>query len=265
MDALNPTFSSQDGVLFSKNLETLIQCPGGKAGGYTIPDSVTSIRSLAFLGCTGLISIMIPNSVTSFEYGTFSGCTGLTSVTIPNNVTSIGDWAFSDCTRLTSITIPHSVTSIEYGTFSGCTGLTSITIPNNVTSIGDWAFSDCTSLTAVHFQGNAPVNSTGTEFAGADQVIVYYLPGSTGWGTSYGGRPTALWIPLSLGEPPLTTSSPLKLLTRSPAPATVRVQRSADLRDWEDWRTVSRDQGPGELHDPDVSTTPYRFYRLVEN
>ena len=211
-----------------------------------------------------------------FNYETNNGAITVTGYTGPGGevdipdtieglpVTTIGRNAFSGSTRLTSITIPNNVTSIGDWAFSDCTGLTSITIPNNVTSIGDWAFSDCTSLTAVHFQGNAPVNSTGTEFAGADQVIVYYLPGSMGWGTSYGGRPTALWIPLTLGGPPLTTFSPLKLLTRSPAPATLRVQRSANLRDWEDWRTVSRDQGPGELHDPDASTTPYRFYRLVE-
>ena len=28
-----------------------------------------------------------------------------------------------------------------------------------------------------------------------DSATVYYLPGTTGWGTTYGGRPTALWRP----------------------------------------------------------------------
>ena len=43
MDALNSVYSSVDGVLFDKSQTTLIQCPGGKAGSYTIPNSVTSI------------------------------------------------------------------------------------------------------------------------------------------------------------------------------------------------------------------------------
>ncbi len=36
-----------------------------------IPNSVTSIGSLAFDGCTGLTNITIPNSVTSIDYGAF--------------------------------------------------------------------------------------------------------------------------------------------------------------------------------------------------
>jgi len=52
--------------------------------------------------------------------------------------------------------------------------------------------------------------------------------------------------------------------THSPAPATVRVQRSVNLVDWEDWQTVSKDEGPSELQDSEAGTTPYRFYRGVE-
>ena len=114
-----------------------------------IPNSVTSIGSFAFSGCTGLTSITIPNSVTSIGEGAFYYCTGLMSITIGNSVTGIGDWAFSYCPNLTSITIPNSVTSIGSFAFSGCTGLTSITLPNSVTGIGEQAFDDCRNLTKI--------------------------------------------------------------------------------------------------------------------
>ena len=113
-----------------------------------IPDSVTNIGSYAFSGCTGLTSVVIPDSVTSIESGAFYGCSRLPSFTIPNGVTSIGSSTFSGCTGLTSVVIPGSVTSIEANAFSNCSGLVSITIGDGVTSIGNYAFSGCTSLTS---------------------------------------------------------------------------------------------------------------------
>ena len=98
-----------------------------------IPNSVTSIGSGAFSGCTGLTSVIIPNSVTSIEEGAFSGCTGLTSITIPNSVTSIGWAAFSGCTGLTSVLIGNnSELSMDDATFFGYANLTQVTCYANV-------------------------------------------------------------------------------------------------------------------------------------
>ena len=148
VDSSNPNYCSYDNILFTKDKSELIQCPGGRSGDYTIPNSVTSIGNYAFEGCRSLTSITIPNSVTSIGWCAFSGCTSLTSITIPNSVTSIGDSAFS-CCSLTFIAIPNSVTSIADHAFSSCASLTSITIPNSVTSIGECAFLYCESLTSI--------------------------------------------------------------------------------------------------------------------
>jgi len=80
VDTNNPAYSSLDGVLFDKNQTTLVECPAGMVGSYTIPNTVTTIWVRAFFGCSGL-----------------------TSVTIGNSVTSIGSLGFYDCTRLTSV------------------------------------------------------------------------------------------------------------------------------------------------------------------
>jgi len=228
VNALNSTYSSVAGVLFNKSQTTLVEYPGGKAGSYTIPTSVTSIGSGAFQNCTSLTNVTIPTSVTSIRDYAFSGCTSLTAITvdvlnsvyssvagvlfnksqttlveypggkagsytIPNSVTSIGSGAFAYCTSLTSVTIGNSVTSIGSSAFYN-TSLTSITIGNSVTNIGSGAFASCTSLTGVYFQGIAP--SLGfSVFSGANNATVYYLPGTTGWGSTFGGRPTVLWLP----------------------------------------------------------------------
>ena len=145
---------------------------------YTLPDSVTTIASSAFDGCSSLTSVTIPNSVTSIESHAFDGCKSLKEVTIPNSVTTIGYAAFRGCSSLkefkgkfvadngrclikdntfiayaaasgTTYTLPNSVTSIGYKAFCNCDSLTSITIPDSVTSIGQDAFWNCNSLTSI--------------------------------------------------------------------------------------------------------------------
>ena len=130
VDSNNTTYQSREGILYSKDGKQLIRCPSGKTGHVSIPDSVTSIGSVAF-----------------------AQCSRLTSVTIPEGVTSIGDHAFSRCSGLTSITIPDGVTCIGWETFYGCSSLTSINIPASVTSIGNGTFYGCDALTNVEFWG----------------------------------------------------------------------------------------------------------------
>jgi BspA type Leucine rich repeat region (6 copies) len=79
VDALNPSYSSVDGVLLTKNGTALIECPKGKAGCYTIPAGVTSIGGDAFFGCSNLTSITIPGSVTNIEARAFWYCSSLTN------------------------------------------------------------------------------------------------------------------------------------------------------------------------------------------
>ena len=83
----NQNFKSIDGVLFSKDGKTLLQFPTGKKEtNYTIPNSVESIGSRAFSGCTGLTSVTIPDSVTKIDNYAFEGCTSLKEVTIPREL-----------------------------------------------------------------------------------------------------------------------------------------------------------------------------------
>ena len=144
-------YSSDEGILYTKDKTEILQYPAGKKGNeYNIPSSVTTIGTNAFYRCTSLESINIPNSVTTIESVAFAGCTSLTSINMPDSVTTIGASAFSDCTSLISINIPDSVTTIEISTFSGCTSLTSINIPDSVIEIGHSAFYYCTSLTSIN-------------------------------------------------------------------------------------------------------------------
>src|SRR5439155_6308702 len=123
----------------------------------------------------------------------FAYCPSLSSVTIGNSVTTIGDDTFSHCSSLTNVTIGDSVTSIGSGAFAYCISLTNVTIPNSVISIGYVAFISA-GLTSIYFEGNAPTIDS-YAFTGENNATVYYLPGTTGWGPTFGGRPTSPWQP----------------------------------------------------------------------
>ena len=70
----NRYYVSVNGVLYNKDKTTIIRYPEGKKDkSYSILDSVTSIESDAFGGCTSLTSIVIPKSVTSISFWALLG------------------------------------------------------------------------------------------------------------------------------------------------------------------------------------------------
>jgi hypothetical protein len=160
----------------------------------TLGNHVTSIGREAFIHCTSLTNFTIPASVTSLDVGVFGG-SGLVSIDIPGSITSISYALFSGCTHLTSVRIHNSVTSVGYMAFNFCTSLTNITIPGSVTFIEQEAFRYCTNLKGVYCLGNAPAVSQFDVFNDVNNAIVYYLPGTSGWGPMLSTRPTALWLP----------------------------------------------------------------------
>ena len=177
--ASNDTFESVSGVLMNEKKDTIYQYPAGKAGTYTIPDTVKTIGAFAFSGCT-LERITIPASVTDIGDGAFSYCDSLTTFnagnsknyvadggvlftkdkkelvaypngkageeyTVPNNVGTISAYAFAG-SPLKSVTLPSSVRTIGAYAFTG-SALTEIELNQGANSVGQGAFEGCTALT----------------------------------------------------------------------------------------------------------------------
>lgn len=245
VDPLNPSYSSLDGVLFNRSQTTLIQYPGGQAGHYSVPNTVTVIGSDAF-----------------------ASCSSLTGITIPGSVTSIGSGAFVSCTSLGSVTIPNSVADIGSGAFNQCSNLTTATIGNSITKIPDNTFIDCNNLTGVYFCGNCPVAGMHI-FQGAENATVYRLPGTIGWGPTFADRPTAIWL---LPYPVILTSGPSFGVTTNrfgfiiswATNLSVVVSACDDVAN-PTWFSVSTNtliDGSTYFTDPDWTNYAARFYRV---
>lgn len=100
----NLTYSSIDGVLYSKDGKTLLMYPRGKANTeFTVPDEVTVIGEYAFKECGALESVTLGNNVNTIGKNAFYWCSGLKSITVPVSVTKIGSTAFFLCSKLESI------------------------------------------------------------------------------------------------------------------------------------------------------------------
>ena len=218
VDENNSVYKDIDGVLFSKDGSIIYNYPNGKTNTfYSIPDSVTSIDSWAFMHSCMLTNIVIGNSITEIENFSFSGCTSLTSITIGNSVTKIGGYAFERCYSLTDINIGNAVSVISYNAFEDCTSLAEIVIPNSVTFIANSAFKNCNSLRAVRFLNDTPP-TTGEdgifENCTADITIYHPIGAEANWGTYWQGYKTQPWgisesVILSNGSASIDPSSGL--------------------------------------------------------
>lgn len=150
-DNENANFKVDNSALYDKEETELISFHGNN--GYTMPESVTSIRPYAFAG------------------------SGVKKITVNKTITKIGNYAFADATQLSEIKFDEqgALTTLGEETsgggrddfyedmgggnsktagklFSGCTALTSIEIPASVTTLSSYVFAG-SSLSTITFKG----------------------------------------------------------------------------------------------------------------
>lgn len=151
VDEENAYYTTVDGVLFDKNMTTLLCCPPGRKGAYTIPDGVTIIGAAGFSGCAQLTDVTFSDVTVIREYA-FVNC-GLTSVTIPDTVTHLGEFAFSECKGLKTATVGSGLSQLKERSFLYCENLHTLYLDKNIQSIGEYAFAGCDKLTTVQYSG----------------------------------------------------------------------------------------------------------------
>ena len=152
---------------------------GEKLVNANIPEGITSLLDLTFIGCKSLTSVVLPPTLIAIGNSTFSGCSNLTNVDLSNcaRLTRIGADAFSDCNISPNFTddygvnyfgndtnpymillddgtlsdssyiIPDTCITILENAFDSNSTIASITLSSRLTSINSRAFYNCSGLT----------------------------------------------------------------------------------------------------------------------
>ena len=155
VDSENRYYCSVDGVLYDKDMTSIIKYPQAKSGTtFSTLESVEDINRQAFSDSQYLSEIIMREGLKTIEGAAFSNCKNLTQVTIPESVAAIESGAFAGCANLKSIIIPEGVSVIKPNTFSECGELEWIQIPVSIESIESSAFRECKNLSDVYYGGS---------------------------------------------------------------------------------------------------------------
>lgn len=157
VESENTEYTSQNGILYSKDLTALIQYPAGKVEtSFTVPTHVTSLGNSVFAD-SQLQQIILHDDIVTIGYCAFSGCKKMRNISLPKGISQISTGMFEN-SGLTELIIPPNITSISTSVFSGCTDLTEITFQGNAPEINSLAFSAVT-ITA-RYPSNDPTWTT---------------------------------------------------------------------------------------------------------
>ncbi|MDF2820113.1 MAG: cell surface protein [Clostridiales bacterium] len=150
VDPSNPHYTSYEGVIYTKDMSTLVQYPcGNKRTSFTVPEDTISIGNVAFQGSKKLVIVTMPETLQHIGEYAFWECVNIARINFPRSLTTIGEFAFAYCQSLKNIVLPSSLTHFGQGAFMYCEALTTVKINGNITCIPDSAFFYCLELVTV--------------------------------------------------------------------------------------------------------------------
>ena len=183
----NTAYSSVDGVVFNKTVTDLIYYPTAKAGEYTVPGTVTTIKQSSCEGTKKLTKITLPPSVKTIEESAFeSSSLSELAFSGTSGLEYIGKRAFI-WAHLTDITIPASVKIIDGAAFYGLNGndgfdgngLKTVTVENNslLEEIRGEAFRGNHKLEKFEFKGTSKLKIIGgSAFKNSYSLLSFTFP-----------------------------------------------------------------------------------------
>lgn len=131
----------------------------------------------------GVTSITFPNSITTIDSRAFLGCSEIVNFGVPSKLQKIGDYAFANCSSITSYDLPKTLLQIGVGAFDGNVNMSQLTF-NSVAAptIADGSiFAGTTSNLKVRVPvgGKASYVSNLSNRSFAENTYMYGLTGTT--------------------------------------------------------------------------------------
>ena len=167
----NERYAVKDGVLFSKDMKTLIAYPcrdDSEKSVYTVPDGVEVIAPHAFDTAWSLTEIILPDTVKEIgEYAFYQS--GLKKIKLPDPVKTIKEGTFTYCQSLESVDL-GKVEKIEAHAFQNC-GEFTLTLPDTLTDIEPLAFAN----SDIKLEANGKYKTVdGVLFTDDGKTLVFY-------------------------------------------------------------------------------------------
>lgn len=154
----NPYFTSIDGVLYSKDLKTLVLYPAGSTTKiFEVPEGTETLGFASCEGALNLEKVTIPASVKMLDGASLYKCESLTEIVLNEGLEEIGNEVFYGCMYLKDPVLPKSIKKIGSGAFTGCESFEHVILPENVTYIDFRLFYNCYSLKKVDYSSNVEV------------------------------------------------------------------------------------------------------------
>lgn len=146
VDEDNEMFCDVDGVLFTKDMATLIRYPEAiENTEYRVPDGCTALANGSFVDAVHLKEIDL-NQATIYGMDVFFRCTGLKEIAFPEGTEELGAYMLGYCSSLENVSLPSTLKTVGDYTFYTCAALTEVTVPEGTEIIGQYSFFNCISL-----------------------------------------------------------------------------------------------------------------------
>lgn len=200
IDANCATYTSVDGIVYSKDMTMLWYCPEGKQGNVFIPNTVSVVKDYAFYQCAFIKKVTFEEADEGMDAALSIGASSgyvfqyaslLEEVELPNHLTNIGKYAFGYCLNLKHVDIPASVVKLDNGVFMysglesytfekyadgsrdlttingtafGYSNLTYALIPKEITVLNSQVYAYNYNLKKVEFEEGAQITEIGQAF-----------------------------------------------------------------------------------------------------